>query len=181
MARRYSRIREAGQLNLALTSYIQYLTTPRERNIGSQGPRPDSKAAYVVPFGFDIATDELVRVQNSVEGYTALAGRVNTAGTGAEVVDTLGTKSVASVGQFSPSRVVWFRNATRTTTVARSAVTNLQYLKYSGDRSSCAMGRKTATDNEYDAFESVKSVILQATPTLEVNRISLSREKYSYA
>ncbi len=181
MARRYSRIREAGQLNLALTNYITYLTTPRTRNIGTRGARPASKAAYVVPFGFDVATDEVVRVQNSVEGYTALAGRVNTTGTGAEVTDTLGSKSLATVGQFSPSRVVWFRNATRSTTVERSDVTNLQYLKYNGDRSSCAFGRKTATDNEYDAFDSIKSAILQANSSLAVNRISLSREKYSYA
>lgn len=181
MARRYSRIREAGQLNLALTNYIQYLTTPRTRNIGTRGARPDSKAVYVVPFGFDIATDEVVRVQNSVPGYTALATRVNTAGTGAEVVDVLGSKTVATVGQFTPSRVVFFRNATRSTTVARSEVTNLQYLKYNGDRDSCAFGRKTATDNEYDAFESIKSGILQANASLAVKRVSLSREKYSYA
>lgn len=181
MARRYSRIREAGQLNIALTNYINYLTTPRTQNIGSRGARPASKSAYVVPFGFDVATDEVVRVQNSVAGYTALATRINTTGTGAEVTDTLGSKTLATVGQFSPARIVWFRNATRSTTVARSEVTNLEYLKYNGDRSSCAMGRKTSTDNEYDAFESVKSVILAANTSLAVNRISLSREKYSYA
>jgi hypothetical protein len=181
MARRYSRIREAGQLNIALTNYIQYLTQPRERNVGTRGARPDSKAVYVVPFGFDLpATTERVRVRNSVDGYTDLAARINVAGTGGKVADALGSNTVAQVGQFSPARLVWFRNATRSTSVVRSDITNLEYLKYAGDRSSCAFGRENADDNEYDAFDAIKSSIL-ATSGLAINRVSLSRERYSYS
>ena len=181
MARRYSRIREAGQLNAALTNYIQYLTQPRDRNIGTRGARPPSQSIYVTPFGFDVATDEVVRVRNSQDGYSALATRINAAGTGAEVLNTLGAKTLATVGQFTPARVVWFRNATRSVSVERSDVTNLQYLKYDGQRDSCGFGRKTATDNQYDAFDSIKTGILAANTNLEVNRISLSPEKYAYA
>jgi hypothetical protein len=180
MSRRYSRILQGAQLNTALTAYIAHLQQPRTRNVGTRGARPDSKFVYVTPFGLDLPTGQVARVNNATEGYTALAGRVNAAGTGGEVVDTLGSLNVATIGRFNPARVVWFRNATRATTVVRSDVTNLQYLKYAGDRSSCAFGRKTATDNEYDVFGQIKSGIRTATPTLEINRITLTREKFNY-
>lgn len=180
MSRRYSRILQAGQLNLALTAYLQHLQQPRERNIGTRGARPDSKLVYVTPFGLDLPTGQLAQVNNPVEGYATLAGRVNAAGTGGEVTDTLGSLNVATIGRFNPARIVWFRNATRATTVVRSDVTNLQYLKYTGDRSSCAFGRKTATDNEYDVFGQIKSGIRAANPSLEINRVTLTREKFSY-
>lgn len=180
MGRRYSRIRQAGQLNLALTNYIEYLTQPRTRNVGSRGPQAPRKSVYVTPFGFDLQANELVRATNAVEDYTVLATQINAAGTGGEVTDTLGANEVATVGSFSPARIVWFRNSNRSTTVARSEVTNLQYLKYAGDRSSCAFGRANADDNQYDAFDAIKAAILGGNPSFETNRVSLTREKYSY-
>ena len=180
MSRRYSRIRQAGQLNLALQNYIQYLTEPRERNVGTRGPQDPRKSVYVTPFGFDLATAELARVTNGVDDYAVLAPKINASGTGGAVTDTLGTKTIATVGRFSPARIVWFRNATRTTSVVRSEVTNLQYLKYSGDRSSCAFGRENADDNQYDAFDAIKAAILADDADYETNRVSLTREKYSY-
>jgi len=181
MSRRYSRIRQAGQLNLALTNYIQYLTEPRERNVGSRGAQAPRKSVYVTPFGFDLATGEVARATNGVDDYTALATQINASGTGGAVTDTLGSNSIATVGQFYPARVVWFRNNTRTTQVVRSEVTNLQYLKYNGDRSSCAFGRDAADDNQYDAFDAIKAEILDANASLATNRVSLTRERYSYS
>lgn len=180
MGRRYSRIRQAGQLNLALANYIQYLTEPRERNVGTRGPQAPRKSVYVTPFGFDLQTSEVARATNGVEDYTVLASQINAAGTGAKVTDTLGADSIATIGQFSPARLVWFRNSTRSTQVVRSEVTNLQYLKYNGDRSSCAFGRAAADDNQYDAFDAVKAAILGTNAGLETNRVSLTREKYTY-
>lgn len=178
MSRRYSRIREAGQLNLALTNYIQYLTQPRERNVGTRGARPESRKVYVQPFGFDIPTDEIAEVNNSVDGYNALNAEINGAA-GAEVQPGRGSLASALVGGFTPARVVWFRNATRSTSVVRSQVTNLQYLKYAGDRFSCAFGRKAAGDDEHDAFREIKTALVN--PAFAVNRVSLSREKYRYS
>lgn len=180
MGNRYSRIRQAGQLNNALTNYIQYLTEPRQRNVGTRGPRAPRKNVYVTPFGFDLVTNEVAQVTNGVDDYTALASQINAAGTGGEVTDTLGSKTIAQVGNFRPARVVWFRNSTVSTTVERSEVTNLQYLKYNGDRSSCAFGRAAADDNMYDAFEAIRAAIVANNPALEMNRVSLTRERYSY-
>lgn len=177
---RYSRIRQGAQLNEALTNYINYLQTPRQPRVGSQGPRPPRRAVYVTPFGFDVQASELVRVSNGVDDYTALASQINQAGTGGEVTDTLGSNSVAQVGSFSPARVVWFRNSTISTQVRRSEVTNQEYLDYNGDRSSCAFGRENADDNQYDAFDAIKAVILAGNAGLELNRVSLTRERYNY-
>lgn len=180
MGRRFSNIRRAAQLQAALTAYTTWLTEPRQPRINSRGARPPSKAIYVTPFGFDLETDELARARNSVEGYTALASTINASGTGGKVVDTLGTNSIATVGRFSPARIVWFRNASRSVQEVRSEITNQDYLKYNGDRSSCAFGREQADDNMYDAFDAIKAALTAANSSLEVNRISLTREKYSY-
>lgn len=180
MGSRYSRIRQGAQLNIALTNYIQHLTEPRTPDVGSRGPRPPRKSVYVTPFGFDLPTGELARASNGVDDYAVLATQINAAGTGGEITDTLGSSTIAQVGRFSPARIVWFRNTSLVTTVTRSDVTNLQYLKYSGDRSSCAFGRAAADDNQYDAFDAIKAAILGSNPSLELNRVSLTREKYSY-
>ncbi|MEL6605356.1 MAG: hypothetical protein AAFP20_19255 [Cyanobacteria bacterium J06614_10] len=180
MGNRYSRIRQGAQLNTALTNYINHLTTPRTPNVGSRGPRDPRKSVYVTPFGFDIATGEVVRATNAIDAYTALAAQINAAGTGGEVTDTLGSKTIAQVGSFSPARIVWFRNATLSTQVVKSDITKLDYLKYNGDRSSCAFGREAADDNMYDAFDAIKAAILSGNAGLELNRVSLTRERYNY-
>jgi hypothetical protein len=180
MASRYSRIRQAQQLAESLRNLRLYEDTPRQPRVNSRGARDPSKNTYVVPYGLDLETDEVARVRNSVQGYTALATRINQAGTQGAITDALGTKTVRVVGGYRPARLVWFRNATRSVQEKTSDVTKDKYLKYNGDRSSCAFGRNVATDNLYDAFNNIKTAVLQANPTLEVNRVSLTPEVIRY-
>lgn len=179
MGRRYSDILRGAQLAKDLENYTTYLTTPRDRNVGTGGDRAPQRQLFLTPFGQDIETDELVQVQGSQAGYTALSTYI-VAGNGAEVATALGANTVATVPNFRPARIVWFRNATKTKTVVRSKVTNRQYLKYAGDRDSCPFGRATATDDQIDVFNSIKADILANNNTLEVNRVSLTREKISF-
>jgi hypothetical protein len=177
---RYSRIRQAAQLQLALTALRAYDDTPRTPQLNTRGAQGPFTNVYVNPFGFDIETDEVIRVRNNAPAYTALATAINTTDTGAEVTNALGSKTVAIRGGFSAARIIWFRNATRSVTTPRSAVTNLQYLKYAGDRSSCAFGRKAATDNMHDAFSQIKGVLLTSNAGLAVNRVTLQPERVRY-
>ncbi|MEO0538387.1 MAG: hypothetical protein AAF215_31555 [Cyanobacteria bacterium P01_A01_bin.123] len=180
MAQRFSRIRQGAYYNQGLTNYINYLQTSatRPRRIGQQGPRNLTLQVYITPFGFDIATDELVPVKANPDSYTALSTYINGAGTGAQVGDTLGANTVVTERGFRAARVVWFRNATRAVNVTTSDITGLQYLNYTGDRDSCPFGRNTATDDQIDAFNAVKAAVLQATAGANsVNRVSLSRER----
>lgn len=180
MASRYSKIKQAAQLTEALKNLHIYENAVRPRKVNSRGARDPAKNVYVTPFGTDIETTELVRVRNSVQGYTALATLINTSGIQGEVTDTRGTKTPAIVGGFRPARIVWFRNASRTVETKKSDVTKTDYLKYKGDRSTCAFGRGAATDNEYDAFNEIKTTILASNNGLEVNRVSLTREVVRY-
>lgn len=180
MASRYSKIKQAAQLTEALNNLQLYEKTPRPKKVNTRGARDPAKNVYIIPFGVDIETDEVVRVRNSVEGYTALATLINTAGNQGETTDARGTKTPAIVGGFRPARIVWFRNASRSVTVGTSEATKQKYLKYNGDRSTCAFGRGTATDNQYDAFNEIKTTILASNPSLEVNRVSITREVIRY-
>lgn len=179
MSRRYSRIRQGAVYNAALQRYVQHLqeSATRPRRLNSQGARGTTQTVYLNPFGFDIATDEIVSAKVNPDHYTALSGYINGAGTGASVSNTLGANTLVAEKGFRPARVVWFSNATRAVTVATSDVTGIQYLRYSGDRQSCPFGRNTATDDQIDAFNGVKAAILQATASRAVNRVSLTRER----
>lgn len=177
MAARYSNIRQGRQLNDALGNYITYLQTPRTPKINSRGDRPPSQVVYVVPFGQDLATDEVTPVNSPTAGVGRLSGLINAAGTGGEVLTTLGAKTPAYVEGFNPARLVTFENATKTKTVATSDVTKLPYLKYTGERFTCAFGRKTATDDLEDVFQALYAAA-RARTGLQVNRISLVIERF---
>jgi hypothetical protein len=174
---RYSDIRRGAELNRSLTNYINHLSNPPERNVGGGTARDANKPVYVVPFGTDIATDEVVEVAATQAHWAALSTYINQVGTGAEVLEAPGANTVVTVGRIIPARIVWFRNATKTKTVARSAVTNNQYLKYAGDRNSLAFGRENPDDDMYDAYQAIRATIRAATAQLAVNRISLTPER----
>ena len=180
MSSRYSNIRQAAQLTQALANLRAYEDRVPNPKVNSQGARDAAKNVYIVPFGTDLETDEVVRVRNSVQGYTALSALINQSGNQGETTDALATKKATVVGGFRPARIVWFRNATRSVTTPISEATKIKYLKYNGDRSSCAFGRGAATDNLYDAFNQIKTTVLGSNPSLAVNRVSLTPERIRY-
>jgi len=182
MGRRYSDITGSARLRPALDKYIAYLqgTGTRPSRINTRGPRGASKAVFVLPFGFDLPTDTVVGVNVKPDDFTALGPEINAAGTGGEVVDALGTKSAVERPGFSPARIVYFFNTSRSVTVATSEITGLEYLKYAGTRQSCPFGRKTATDDMEDAFQMIKLAILDAN-TNQIKRVSLTKERLSYS
>jgi hypothetical protein len=102
---------------------------------------------------------------------------VNAAGTGGLIDNTIGSNTRANLSQFRPARVVWFRNATRSVSVATSDITGTRYLKYAGQSSACAFGRGSENDDMVDVFNNIKDEIFSRNPSLEVNRISLTREQ----
>jgi len=179
MSRRYSRIREGARLNTALTNYIQYLQTlgTRDPQLNSQGARGATQQVFWHPFGILFTATEVYPSRVNPASYTLLAPYINGAGTGASVANVLGGDALVEEKGARPARVVWFRNATRAVAVARSEVTNMQYLKYNGDRDSCPFGANTEADNEIDAFNQIKGAILEATANNEINRVSLQRER----
>lgn len=181
MGRRYSRITQSARYTQALNRYVQYLqgTLTRTSRVGTQGARGNTKTVYVVPFGFDLPTSTYVKSTVKPDDYTFLAPRINTSGTGGEVLEN----TVGDIEQrtgFSAARVVSFINSTRVVSVVPSDITGLQYLKYNGDRRSCPFGRKTATDDLFDSFDAIKAALRTANASAAVCRISLQKERYNY-
>lgn len=173
---RYSDILRGAQLNQALQNYLQYQGTPRQPNVGGGTPRGPQQNLYIQPFGQDLALNSRIQVRAGQDDWAALSQFI-VAGNGAEAETAVGTNTIVSLNKFRPARVVWFRNATRATTVATSAVTNQRYLKYNGDRSSVPFGRAAADDDQMDVFNAIKADILSNNATLEINRVSLTRER----
>lgn len=178
---RYSDIRRAAQLNQALTNYTSYLTTPRTPNVNSRGALAAQKTIGVIPFDLDI-TDDYIAVRSPESGVARLQTVIDGV-SGLKVFDTneLTGLTAASITGFKPARVTTFENTTRSVAVSTSDVTNQQYLKYNGDRFSCAFGRQTSagTGKMIDLFDTLKAA-LKARSNLEVNRVSLVPERYRF-
>lgn len=175
---RYSDIRRGQRLNQSLQNYVTYLTTPRTPNLNTRGARAAQRNVYIEPYGVDVATDEIFVVRSPVEGYNRLATLINGAGTQSQVGDTAGAKTPNEVAGFQPAKLVTFENATRSVTVATSDITQNRYLKYAGERYSCAFGKKTATDDLLDAIEILRAAA-KARANLEINRVSVTVERQS--
>ena len=178
---RYSDIRRGAQLNQSLTRYTSYLTTPRTPNVNSRGALDAQQSVGVIPFDLDI-TDDYVAARSPVAGVSRLQSVIDGV-SGLKVLagnDLTGQTAQAVTG-FKAARVTTFENATRGVTVATSDVTNQQYLKYSGDRFSCAFGRATAagTGKMIDLFDALKGA-LKARTGLAINRVSLTPERYAF-
>lgn len=178
MGRRFSDIKRAAQLKDALDNYIVYLQTPRPPRLNTRGPRDTSQIVYVAPFTMTVAADEVVQARVNPAHYTKLGATINGAA-GAEVLATIGAKTLVDLGRFTAARLVLFENSTRSVTLETSEVTGTQYMKYAGDRYSCPFGAQAATDDMIDAYQAAKAAVLAAgtTATADVKRVSLIREK----
>lgn len=177
MGNRYSRIKQAAKLEaarIALQAYENAAAT-RPSRIGQGQPRDLDAIVYLAPFTVKVAADEVVSAKAYNDGFTTLGTLIN-ASTVAEVSSSLGANSVVNIPKFSPARIVWFRNTTRSVTTPLSKFTNQEYLKYSGDSFSCPFGATADTDDMIDSFLDVKTRIL-AVNGYAVSRVSLTREK----
>ncbi|MEM6837684.1 MAG: hypothetical protein AAF609_12610 [Cyanobacteria bacterium P01_C01_bin.120] len=181
MGNRYSDIKRGARLQEGLNNYIQYLQSlgTRPSRIGQQGPRNLDKLVFIKPFLIDVEATEVLSAQNTTDGYNQLQTYIN-GDPQAAVTDNIGTDTLAALPNFRAARVILFLNATRSVTVARSDVTNLEYLKYAGTRYSCAFGATADTDDIMDAFAGIKAATIQALGgTNEICQVSLSRERVS--
>jgi hypothetical protein len=175
MAGRFSDIKRGGELNKKLTKYVAYLQNPPARRLNSQGDRDPSSPVYLTPFSLDIGTTQVVSVDANDKGYALLAPFVNQ-GTGSEITNAKGAKTVKDVGRFRAAKVNVFQNATKVKSTPNSKFTGEPYLKYTGTSYSCPFGRKAATDDIQDAYADIRSII-RARPGFEVNRVSLQIER----
>lgn len=179
MGNRYSDIKRGAKLQEGLNNYINYLQTlgTRPSRIGQLGPRNLDKLLFVKPFLIDVGATEVLSAQNTTDGYNQLQTYIN-GSTLASVTDNIGTDTLAALGGFRAARVILFLNSTRSVTVERSDVTNLEYLRYAGTRYSCAFGATADTDDIMDAFADVKAATIAALSGANaVCRVSLSRER----
>lgn len=178
MANRFSDIKRAARLKEGLDNYINYLQNlgTRPTRIGQLGPRNLDTLLYVQPFLVDVGASQFCSAQNTSDGFNELGTYIN-ASAEAAVTDNLGANELVQFPRFRAARIVMFRNATRSVTVERSDVTNLEYLKYAGTRLSCAFGATADTDDQINSFADVKAGIIAGLGGAnEVLRVSLSRE-----
>lgn len=178
MSRRYSDIKRGAALNARLTRYVAYLQNAANRTpkLNSQGDRDLSTIGSVSPFGLDLATGQEALVQAPTPSFTKLNGVISTAPEAAFSSPPIA--GARKIPGFSPARIIYFENATKTKAIATSAVTGGQYLKYAGTRYTMPFGRQTTTSNLYTAFDGIRRTIETTITGQQVQRISLTPEKF---
>lgn len=180
---RFSDIMRGAQLKAAQDRYLQYRATARGARVGTRGDRPPQGKVGIIPFDLDIAADSLIPVNSPVAGITRLSATINLVpGLKVFSAEALNGKTLLTQVGFSPARVVTVEAATKTGVAATSAMTGQTYLKYTGtDRYSCAFGRDTVTSAKgmTTLFLALKTE-LQKRPNLQVNRVSLTPERFKF-
>lgn len=182
MGKPYSDIEEAERLMQEFTNLQDWRknkNTTGYSGVGTQGRRGNTSPAYVIPFSFDIDPSTVVPYNQAPASYTALQTHINAAANG-KITDASGGDTVQAVTGFTPAKIVWFRNTTYSTQPATSKYTKRVYLKYNGDRDTCAFGRSTDTSavDEKDVFDQIKAILMALSGYDNgFNRVSWMREK----
>ena len=178
MSRRYSDIKRGARLNAELTRYVAYLENSATRvpNLNSRGDRDPSTNGSVAPYGFDLASGEEALVEAPTPSFAKLNTVIGTAADAA--FSSPAAANARKINGFNPAKIVYFENTTKTKTVATSAVTGARYLKYAGTRYSMPFGRQSATSNLYDGFDAIRRTIQTSITNQQVQRISLTPEKF---
>ena len=178
MARRYSDIKRGAALNANLTRYVAYLQNAANRvpKLNSRGDRDPSTSGSVEPYGLDLATGDAALVEAPTPSFAKLNGVVGSAADAAFA--SPGATGARKIPGFSPAKIIYFENATKTKTVATSEVTGARYLKYAGTRFSMPFGRQAPDSNMYDGFNAIRRQIQTTITNQQVQRISLTPEKF---
>lgn len=181
MSNRYTRIMDGPRLKTAFDNYVQYKNeaATRPRKIGTR-PSYNYSPVYIYPFGLDLAaiTNRLAFKAQSTH-ITTLSPLINDPSTGCQVDVDTSPANIQEIRNFKPAKVTWQRSTGKQKTTATSEVTKLEYLTYEGvQRFASPFGRSSETDNVYDCFVALKS-LLKAQP-FQINRVSLSEENITY-
>jgi hypothetical protein len=159
MTRRFYGVLRGFRGAAARQKYLDHLAGlgTQGENIGTKGSRPAQTELYVQPFGQDLPDDLFLRVSALTPSWTTLK---TVAPIAARTKDTLAaTAKKVRISKFKASRVVR-RTKDATGTASTSKLTGLKYLKYNSTSISAPFGRSTATENEGEAFDVIRTAIL---------------------
>ncbi len=181
MSNRYSRVRRGAMYKEALDNYVQHLQTmgTRQPKLNTRGALGARKQVFLTPFDKDLPTDKVVEARMAADHWTVMGPFINDGSTNAELLEALGSKTVVSSVGFTPARVIYFRNTTRSVTVKKSEVTKMDYLSYNGDRYSAPFGRKAAGDDEADCAAAIRAKINTDNASFAIRRISFTPERWA--
>lgn len=169
---RFSDIRRGARLNEALTNYQAYLARPVSTALPTYKARPAVIPLEITPFGFALPASTFARVNGNASWLTINAVPEVAAATEVKAASS----NAGELSGFTPARVVWFRNATKTVSTETSKFTGQRYRKYEGERLSMPFGQKNGTDREFVVGQSIKSALKSIT-TFAVNSVSITPER----
>ncbi|MEB3338971.1 MAG: hypothetical protein VKJ46_15985 [Leptolyngbyaceae bacterium] len=172
--RKYSRIIQSARYYAAVDNYLKYITdsTKRGSRVGLGDPRPESKILYVQPFSVALAPKQLAKVSGAAPTYNTQESKMAGYTKAALAAD----EAAVDIDGFRAARVIIKTGITTTKKVEISKVTGMKYLSYGGKSSSIPFGRKTATENEGEAFLSLKTALAGGF-TAASTKITWSKER----
>ena len=170
-----TKLAEAKLLATYWDNYTNYLATldDRQPNIGQGDPKPPQTELYIKPFGFDIGDTQYVSANGTASRWSSWKGNIQP-----YTKDTLPSGGSVLEVKVVPARIVIKEGLSTSKTVVSARTTKRKYVSRGGKAGSVPFGLNTATDDELDVFQIIRSAIKNnASFDAATMRVSRSKEK----
>lgn len=140
----------------ARQAYLDYLTGLAERpsDIGNRGPRDPSTALFLTPFAFPLPENHQLVESALKPAWDNMKTQFANFTT-----DTIGSDTKVNIKSYHAPRLIKIVKDP-TGTVARSGITNLQYLKYDNTSSSVPFGKNLAADTVASVYSTISTAVI---------------------
>ncbi len=167
-----TKLAQAKLLATYWDNYISYLNNldDRQPGIGQGDPKPPQTPLYIKPFAYDLDTTQFIEANGTASRWATWG--VSFA---PYTKDTLAGGETSLDIRLSPARVIVKEGLSTTKQVRTANTTKRKYITYGGKSGSVPFGLNTATDDELDVYNTIRTAIKAqgafSTTTMRVSRV----------
>ena len=168
---------KAKQQAVYWDNYVNYLDSidDKQPNVGNGNPKPAQTELYIKPFGIDLDTDQYLKVNGTTERWSSYQTQLT--GYAKDDLNESGGEFFLKLRNVSPAKIVIRTGMSTTGTVKTAVATKRKYVSYGGTAGSLPFGRQTAGENELEAYQAIRGLILATGLNTQTSRISRQKEK----
>lgn len=167
-----TKLAQAKLLATYWDNYIAYLNNldDRQPGIGQGDPKPPQTPLYIKPFAYDLDTTQYIEANGTASRWASYQASFAN-----YTKDTLEAGDTIISPKFTPARLIVKEGLSTTKQVRTANTTKRKYVSYGGKAGSVPFGINTASDNELDVYQTIRTAILAspayATATSRISRV----------
>lgn len=171
------KLAQAKQLAVYFDNWVNHISTidDKQPNVGSGNPKPAQTELYIKPFGLDLDTDQFLKVNGTTERWSSYQSQLT--GYAKADLNEAGGEFFLKLRNVTPAKIIIKTGMSTTPTVKTAVATKRKYANYGGTAGSLPFGRQTAGENELEAYQAIRALILATGLNTQTSRISRQKEK----